>query len=72
MIKFKVFEDERDGFEKQLNEFVSQPEIEILDIQYSTSATPPDDNQGWCTINFHNALVKYIEHQLPSVDEYCR
>ena len=61
MIKYKVIENDMPHFENDLNEFASQNNIEIIDIKYSTSATPPDDNQGWCTIHYHNALITYKE-----------
>lgn len=60
-MKFKVIEDEMPGFELKLNEFVSDENIEVLNIQYSTSGLAPDEEYGWHASNMHNALISYKE-----------
>ena len=62
-MKFKVIENEMPEFESQLNEFVSNKGIEILDIKYSTSGLAPDEECGWHTANMHNALISYRENK---------
>jgi hypothetical protein len=61
--KVKVIENEMPKFEEDVNEFISQTNLKILDIQYSTSGFPPDEEYGWHSAIFHNALIKYVEFE---------
>lgn len=61
MIKIKVIENEMPYFETEINEFISQENIEVINIQYSTSGLAPDEECGWHTANMHNALIQYKE-----------
>lgn len=60
-MKFKVIENEMPAFEKELNNFISREDIEIHDVQYSTSGIAPDVEKGWEATNMHNALIKYSD-----------
>lgn len=60
-MKFKVIENEMPAFEKELNNFISREDIEIHDVQYSTSGIAPDVEKGWAATNMHNALIKYSD-----------
>lgn len=61
-MKFKVIEgDIASVFEQELNEFASRKDIEVIEIQYSTSGLAPDTEAGWNATILHNALIKYIE-----------
>lgn len=54
-MKFKVIEGQKFSFERELNAFVSDKSLVIIDIKYST-ATP---KSGYDTV--HSALVHYEE-----------
>lgn len=60
-MKFKIIENEMPEFEKELNKFISQENIQVVDIKYSTSGLAPDLEQGWTVTNMHNALISYRE-----------
>ena len=60
-MKFKVIENEMPAFESELNNFISRKDLEIHDVQYSTSGIAPDVEKGWAATNMHNALIKYSE-----------
>ncbi|MEK5331518.1 hypothetical protein [Lysinibacillus sp. FSL W8-0992] len=58
-MKLKVIENEMPAFEIELNNFISQENIKVHDIQYSTSGIAPDIENRWPATNMHNALIKY-------------
>lgn len=63
-MRVKIIENEMPVFEEQVNEFLEQ-DIEILDMQYSTSSLAPDEECGWPTANMHSVMIRYrvIRHQ---------
>lgn len=46
---------------EDLNSFMSEDKIDILDIQYSTSCV--DNASGSCAVVMHSALVVYMEYE---------
>lgn len=62
MLKIKVIENEMPDFEIQVNEFVSRENIEITNMQYSTSGLAPDTECGWHTTHMHSVMISYKEN----------
>lgn len=60
-LKYKVIENEMRDFVIELNSFTEREDIEVVNIQYSTSGLAPKDATDMSSVNMHNALISYYE-----------
>jgi hypothetical protein len=63
-MKYKIIENTMPEFEKELNEFASQKDIEVISLNYSTSRIVVDEHDGLKYENMHNVLIQYTDYSM--------